>query len=149
MYIVECETLPYLINGDISITSGTMYNSRATYSCHRGYRLTGSTTRICTQDGWSNISPVCALIDCGPLDNIPNGHVSIDNDTTYDRVVTYSCNYNYALRGVKTRTCLISGTWSDAQPSCVYVGKSVCDYVNRSMQYVYCNLYACKLTILS
>ena len=127
-YIVDCRPLPHFTNGDISISSGTMYNSRATYKCHRGYRLTGSATRICTLDGWSGMAPVCSLIDCGPPTNIDNGHVSTSNGTAYQRVATYNCNYNYALRGVKTRTCLVSGYWSDVKPSCVYLGKCfMCD----------------------
>lgn len=119
----DCGPLLDPVNGHVDLNAGTLYYSQAIYSCNLGYQLTGSTTHICMETGWSGIAPVCALVDCGLPESIANGSISAEEGTTYQQVATYSCNYSYALMGVNTRRCLATGNWSDEKPSCVYFGK--------------------------
>ena len=58
-----------------------------------------------------------SVIDCGDLEDPPNGTVSFST-TTYNSVANYSCITGYALTGNSSRTCLDLGTWSDSQPTC-------------------------------
>ena len=40
--------------------SGTTFNSRATYTCDRGFVLSGQSVRTCQSDGeWSGRAPEC------------------------------------------------------------------------------------------
>ena len=56
---VDCGGLD-IINGYISYSTGTTYNSVATYSCDTGYELQGGQTRTCQNNGtWSGDMPSC------------------------------------------------------------------------------------------
>ena len=49
-----------LDDGSVVYSSGTTYNSVATYSCDEGYELVGDTTRQCGADGqWTGAKPQC------------------------------------------------------------------------------------------
>ena len=61
----------------------------------------------------TTLSP--SAIDCGPLDNLTNGHLL---NTTLNRIATYSCNSGYTLNGTQMRICQTSGRWSNAEPIC-------------------------------
>ena len=53
------------------------------------------------------------VINCGPLDDPENGHVSTLNGTTFGRIATYKC-----YREASSRTCEADGNWTSAQPNC-------------------------------
>ena len=58
--VVDCGPLRDPDNGMVDTSRGTTYNSRATYTCDKGYNLNGTDSRICQPDGmWSAIEPVC------------------------------------------------------------------------------------------
>ncbi len=58
------------------------------------------------------------VIDCGSLPNPVNGQVMF-TVTTYNSIVTYSCNTGYLeVGGTTSRTCQDDGNWSDSAPSC-------------------------------
>ena len=58
--VVDCGPLPPPDNGKV-VTSGTTYNSRATYTCNNGYILNGEVSRTCHHNqSWIPImAPVC------------------------------------------------------------------------------------------
>ena len=56
-------------------------------------------------------------IDCGPLNNIPNGRVEFST-TTVSSVAKYFCNRGYNLVGNDQRICQQSGQWSGVEPKC-------------------------------
>lgn len=59
-------------------------------------------------------------VDCGPLNNIPNGQVSISPNTLLGSIATYSCDKYYKLVGKDSiRKCLPTGVWSGLQPQCI------------------------------
>ena len=60
---------------------------------------------------------LCSAVDCGPLNNIPNGEVSFEA-TTLDSIATYTCNSGYALLGNATRMCRNDGVWDCQPPVC-------------------------------
>ena len=57
---VNCGTLTYPANGQVSHTAGTTFGRTATYSCNTGYNLVGGSTRTCQATGvWSDSAPTC------------------------------------------------------------------------------------------
>jgi len=47
---------------------------------------------------------------------LPNGAIEISSDLS---TATYTCNVNYVMVGIDTRTCMQDGTgWSGAAPTC-------------------------------
>ena len=56
---VDCGPLDSPANSRITLT-GTVINSRATYSCFPGYELVGDETRLCSANGqWAGLAPFC------------------------------------------------------------------------------------------
>ena len=65
---------------------------------------------------------VCLAGDCGDPGTPANGQRSLSS-TTYNSVVTYTCDVGYTLQGSNSRTCQSNGQWSGSVPQCI--GKSV------------------------
>ena len=58
--MINCGTLTNPINGQVDTSSGTAFQSTATYTCDTGYELSGSQSRTCGADGnWTSTEPVC------------------------------------------------------------------------------------------
>jgi hypothetical protein len=116
--VVDCGTIEAPVNGAVSFSS-TTYNSTAYFSCNDGYMLAGDETITCLASGvWSiDTYAVCALVDCGGLEDPPNGTVTL-SVTTYESVANYSCNAGYNLNGGSSRICLNTSEWSGSRPHC-------------------------------
>ncbi len=56
-------------------------------------------------------------IDCGSLDAPDNGAVNMVSSNV-ESIARYQCNSGFVLVGENSRTCLISGVWSDSDPIC-------------------------------
>ena len=74
------------------------------------------------------ITPICLLrcqhllscipaVDCGDPGSPTNGQRSVSS-TTYNSVVTYTCDVGYTLQGSNSRTCQSSGLWNGSVPQC-------------------------------
>ncbi len=140
-----CPTLSDPRNGDIAITTTTV-DSSVSYTCRRGYRLDGPTTRECQIDGrWTGSDPVCScelfgvyfirelvqintiiiisplsylVIDCGALENPADGTVTTPQGTTANRVARYFCTRGFLLVGINFRVCRRDNKWSGTTPTC-------------------------------
>ena len=58
-----------------------------------------------------------AAIDCGDPGTPTNGQRTLSS-TTYNSVVTYTCDVGYTLQGSNSRTCQSNGQWSESVPQC-------------------------------
>ena len=56
-------------------------------------------------------------IDCGDPGTPTNGQRSLSS-TTYNSVVTYTCDVGYTLQGSNSRTCQSDGQWSGSVAQC-------------------------------
>ena len=71
---------------------------------------------------YSNISEMCFAFfpmpaaDCGDPGTPTNGQRSLSS-TTYNSVVTYTCDVGYTLQGANSRTCQLDG-WTGSLPQC-------------------------------
>ncbi len=61
---------------------------------------------------------IISAIDCGVLSNPVNGSVEIPL-TTFNAIITYTCNDGYTLKGDTTRTCESDEQWSGSAPVCL------------------------------
>lgn len=96
------------------------FNSKVTYACNAGYRLTGRQERICQANRlWSNNDPpVCVLLTCDPPPSIAHGNYR-GSDFQVGRKVEYVCAEGYELVGVSVWTCLKFGRWDQTRvPRC-------------------------------
>ncbi|XP_064386127.1 sushi, von Willebrand factor type A, EGF and pentraxin domain-containing protein 1-like isoform X2 [Halichondria panicea] len=118
--VVDCGSLSAPTNGGV-MTTGTTYQSTATYSCDNGYTRSGDQTRVCQASGdWNGSEPACNLVDCGAL-TVTNGTVDTSSGTTFMMTATYTCNNGYTLTGDTTRMCGAGGSWTLMEPTCVVV----------------------------
>lgn len=116
--IIDCGKLTTPMFGNISI-DGTTYGAIAQFTCYQGYKLSGSSIRMCGADGkWNGTQSRCTSIDCGALKDPDNGMVITSDDSGYGNIAMYKCNSEYVLQGYYKRTCLSNGTWSGVAPTC-------------------------------
>ncbi|EDO36503.1 predicted protein, partial [Nematostella vectensis] len=93
------------------------------FMCKYGFKLIGSPVRKCGKDNkWTGTQPRCEIVDCGPLRAPMNGHV-IGNETTFHKIVRFSCNPGYKMHGYPDAICQANGEWSNTV-TCLLVGLS-------------------------
>ena len=59
-----------------------------------------------------------SAIDCSDPGTPTNGQRTLSS-TTYNSVVTYTCDVGYTLQGSNSRTCQSSGLWNGSVPQCI------------------------------
>ena len=57
-------------------------------------------------------------VNCGDPGTPINGEHNLSS-TTYNSVVTYTCDVGYRLQGVNSRTCQSNGQWNGSVPQCI------------------------------
>lgn len=119
--LIDCGPPPTIENGTVTSDS-TTFDAEANYDCSLGFSLAGSETLMCLETGsWSDLAPVCTVVDCGTPTPIDNGTVEVSDGTMFDADATYSCDPLHVLSGNPTLTCLESGDWSDVAPICTLI----------------------------
>ena len=62
MFVSDCGPLATLTDGSVSLSSGTTFDSVATFNCDTGYTLSGAATRTCQANSvWDNAQPTCQI----------------------------------------------------------------------------------------
>uniref|UniRef100_A0A3Q2ECB7 CUB and Sushi multiple domains 1 n=1 Tax=Cyprinodon variegatus TaxID=28743 RepID=A0A3Q2ECB7_CYPVA len=119
----HCDSPDPIVNGHIS-GDGSSYRDTVVYQCMLGYRLIGTSVRICQQDHrWSGTTPVCVAITCGHPGNPTNGQTN-GSEFNLNDVVNFTCNKGYILSGNARAQCRINGQWSNPLPACKVVNCS-------------------------
>ena len=76
-------------------------------------------------------------MDCGDPGTPTNGSRLLA-DTVYKSQVSYLCSHGFSLTGSQNRSCLSTGQWSNALPSCT--GKicklNGCTRITRDLFYI-------------
>jgi len=117
LVLVNCGDPGSPLNGQ---KRGSQYwtGESVSFICHPGYRLIGPATRVCLPSGnWSGVQPSC-FKTCPPLGNLKHGLVH-GQQYWEGKHISFSCNPGYWLKGSTERYCLMNGTWSGVQPSCI------------------------------
>lgn len=113
---VKCPAPKEIPSGSVGY-SKLQFSQSITYSCQRGYRLQGSETLTCLENGqWDQEAPSCVQIYCPPPKPIKNGFVE-GQESKFGVTIFYSCFPGFLLVGNNHLTCEERG-WSSSEPTC-------------------------------
>lgn len=121
---IICPNLQVPLYGSIHYSNANNYNSKATYSCDKGYSLKGNSTRTCTdREIWDGIDPICEKVTCSKP--IPD---ALQNSWDVGDIFVYTCPQTNQLFVTK---CKEDGQWS-TKINCNNDSNSVISNNNRN-----------------
>ncbi|XP_036084876.1 CUB and sushi domain-containing protein 1 isoform X1 [Rousettus aegyptiacus] len=130
----HCGSPDPTVNGHIS-GDGFSYRDTVVYQCQPGFRLVGTSVRICLQDHrWSGQTPVCVAITCGHPGNPAHG-LTRGTEFNLNDVVNFTCSSGYVLRGAARAQCRSSGQWSSPVPTCQVVNCTDPGFVDNAVRH--------------
>ncbi|XP_036390285.1 complement receptor type 2-like isoform X2 [Megalops cyprinoides] len=128
---LSCPPLPELPNGKYNPPDVTLFGTRVTVTCNKGYELEGriSETQCLATGHWSLERFVCDAVKCPAPPNVPNSdHIPSDVESmNYLDSVRYTCRRPYVLIGESLIVCRENKTYYPPAPECKVVS---CDTPN-------------------
>ncbi|KAI0222756.1 hypothetical protein LSAT2_025993 [Lamellibrachia satsuma] len=114
---IHCGPLATPTHSSASGSSDTV-GSVVAFSCDIGFRLKGTSSRECQEDGnWDGEDILCDEIHCGFLATPSRSRMRGSSDTV-GSVATFSCDAGFRLKGSSQRTCQQNGNWDGDDITC-------------------------------
>ncbi|XP_076582391.1 P-selectin isoform X1 [Chaetodon auriga] len=131
--VCQAEQCPVL--NHTSVSAGSMncshpiapnsYNSTCEVRCDEGYEPSGQDQIRCDHTGqWTASVPSCTKKKCSPILFPVTGNMTCVDTLepfSFGSWCKFTCQEGYDLTGDNTLTCLASGRWSKATPTCTVV----------------------------
>nr|CAB3266737.1 sushi, von Willebrand factor type A, EGF and pentraxin domain-containing protein 1-like [Phallusia mammillata] len=111
-------------NGEMNCTDGNNYASTCKFECNENFSLRGRRAMTCLRNGrWSAPAPVCQLIRCPDIRELPNGLINGSASPVIGAFKSFDCEEGYFLRGADTLLCVDrnldgNGEWDNPAPKC-------------------------------
>ena len=116
--IVQCSVPHDVAHGAVEYSRRQLeFGTEIRYSCHLGYEITGSRTRVCGEEDWEGPEPECVQVRCDVPRIPPHGEQEVVS-LVVGGTVRYNCHHGYRLQGSPSLTCLANKTWSSPVPRC-------------------------------
>ncbi|PFX24406.1 sushi, von Willebrand factor type A, EGF and pentraxin domain-containing protein 1-like isoform X3 [Stylophora pistillata] len=116
---IKCQSVPSPTNGRKTGCSGNateVYGVRCSFTCNVGFRLFGSSSRYCLDNGtWSGQNSTCKAIECEALVPAQYGTVSPSSclkRSIFGHECSFSCYEGFTLEGTASRVCSFFGNWT-------------------------------------
>jgi len=112
------------IDGGFSISEKTRFNvgEIVLFECFPGYKIKGSGTSVCQDDGSLSEIPICVLDESGSALCDPtspsNGEV-LPGIYGVGSIISYKCNDGYRMVGLNESICLMGGLIIPGTPDCI------------------------------
>ncbi|CAL4065422.1 unnamed protein product, partial [Meganyctiphanes norvegica] len=119
--MLQCPVLAPPKNGYfLRNTCNNVVNAACGVRCNPGYKLSGSSIRLCNANGsWSGGASKCVMQSCPILKNPKYGTMLCSQNTpTMDTECHFACDPGYQLVGSKRRTCLPVAMWDGLRAYC-------------------------------
>ncbi|XP_076046526.1 sushi, von Willebrand factor type A, EGF and pentraxin domain-containing protein 1-like [Oratosquilla oratoria] len=119
--VLQCPLLTPPENGFfVRNTCNNVVNAACGIRCDPGFRLEGSSIRLCKEDGtWSGGDAKCVMKSCPALKSPKNGvMVCTRQASIMDTECHFACDPGYLLVGSKMRTCLPVAMWDGIPAYC-------------------------------
>ncbi|XP_014676683.1 PREDICTED: sushi, von Willebrand factor type A, EGF and pentraxin domain-containing protein 1-like [Priapulus caudatus] len=123
--VTSCEPLLPPVDGYfIPGTCNNIFHAACGIRCSGGYTLSGSSIRICTENGtWTGTRTACRIKSCGALAAPSDGTMTCDSGDDddgfrYGAVCRFACREGYQMLGTATRSCLSIAHWSGLPVRC-------------------------------
>ncbi|XP_051481409.1 P-selectin-like isoform X2 [Apus apus] len=98
------------------------YNSTCTFECREGFERQGTGTLRCLpSQQWSAEPPTCTAITCPVLSAPDQGELNcshLHGDFAFGSTCSFSCQMGFVLKGLGSRECTATGTWTGDAPYC-------------------------------
>ncbi|MCI4387649.1 hypothetical protein PGIGA_G00076710 [Pangasianodon gigas] len=117
--VITCLEPPAIDNGLFNpLKELYEYGQTVTYSCNKGFRLSGASKIACTDDGTFQTSPQCQEVTCD-VPNINNAVIVGRKASSYNykMSIRYQCDKGYRMEGSDLLTCEENG-WNPPPPKC-------------------------------
>ncbi|XP_030277625.1 C4b-binding protein alpha chain-like isoform X6 [Sparus aurata] len=129
--MVTCNPPHLVVNGTFNpVKDVYKYGDRVQYSCNTNFRLSGSNSASCSDDGtFKPGPPTCTKFIPPPqpdiyceVPHVEHGYLVHDDRPLYrpNDKVTFKCRSFYDMEGDSTLTCQADGQWSPPPPKCAY-----------------------------
>ena len=123
--VISCGHPGHLPNGTVSGDLSFVFNTTVSYSCNRGFNMTGPSQITCEATGiWEPVEDQnCYIITCPTLNTTgevrsETSYSPVTGQLTVDHEEQFSCSPGYILLGANVTTCQVSGLWSNPVPEC-------------------------------